>query len=88
MPTVEEVNDVAPALQASRSGPRDAAVRVPDISGIKKRLERVMRRDWSDANMQDFDDHVRADMARLIAIIEADRSERAQPEANTNMEGE
>jgi len=27
MPTVEEVNDVAPALQASRSGPRKAAVR-------------------------------------------------------------
>ena len=27
MPTVEEMNDVAPALQASRSGPRKAAVR-------------------------------------------------------------
>lgn len=80
------MNDVAPGLRPSRSGPHSVPVRVPDISDIKKRLARVTRRDWSDAHMQDFDDHARNDMARLIAIIEADRRNEDRSESDAGAE--
>ena len=87
MPTVEEMNDVAPALQASRSGPRKAAGRVND--------------EWWRENEGPLVLINSLVLAFFVALFVAfvmwassasadllDRSERAQPEATPSMEGE
>ena len=104
MPTVEEVNDVAPALQASRSGPRDAAVRWA-VSILFTRqtganqTQNQLRLGLFDARSEEEalgkalmafragDVHPDA-FSAIELVLPADRSERAKPEATTNMEGE